>query len=128
MSEEPCQNCDGFGLVQGFHEDSDDDCTTCDGSGIVKKPGKKSSFAKEKQMEVVTTEKTIDVVEPPASPELQAIRDELFILQNIFSILGNATIRANECKKAEKVLDYIQAKIIVGELAVTAQLEKEAAK
>ncbi|HET7099597.1 MAG TPA: hypothetical protein VFJ52_00485, partial [Terriglobia bacterium] len=59
------------------------------------------------------------------SPELAAQRQELGLLHNIFSVLGQATIRAHECKRAAEVLDYVQAKIDVLEAAVQSQAEVE---
>lgn len=63
------------------------------------------------------------------SAEMAPLRKELRLLHSIFSVLGQATIRAQECKMAGEVLDYVQAKIDVLEEAVQHQeaLESEAA-
>ncbi len=41
------------------------------------------------------------------SPELTKLREEAGILTNVFSILGEATIRAKEATMAVKLLDYM---------------------
>lgn len=64
-------------------------------------------------------------VKPTASPELTAKREELDILHSIFNVMGNATIRAHECKRAGLVLDYVQAKIDALEADVKRQAEAE---
>ncbi len=69
----------------------------------------------------------LDIIEAPVSKEMQLLRDEMFILQSIFHILGNGRIEAKEWQTAGKLLDYVNAKIIVLELAIKAQEDKEKA-
>lgn len=45
------------------------------------------------------------------SPELAAKREELGILHNIFRILSNAQIRAEQWSEAKTLLDYANGKI-----------------
>lgn len=55
------------------------------------------------------------------SPAMAALRAECGILHNIFGVLGQATIRAHECRRAAEVLDYIQGKIDYFEAAIADQ-------
>lgn len=75
--------------------------------------------------EAPTAEVPVVPVEPPASKELVALRDELTVLTNIFAAIGDIGIRAKDHAKAGELLDYINAKLIVSELAVKEQMEKE---
>ncbi len=68
---------------------------------------------------------TVAPDEAPASPALILLRDEAKILNNIFSVLGAVHIIAREHQKAGELLDYVDAKIKMTELAIAAQLEKE---
>ncbi len=47
-----------------------------------------------------------------ASPELQALRDELNLLHDIFGTLKNGQMRAIDWPRAKAVLDYVEAKIL----------------
>jgi hypothetical protein len=67
-----------------------------------------------------------EVAEPPASPAVVALREELDILHHIFSILSAAAIRAAEAKKAVVVLDYLDGKISNFESAIAEQLTRDA--
>jgi hypothetical protein len=69
------------------------------------------------------------------SPDLQALRDELATLHDIFASLNNGNIRAGEWQRAQRVLDYVDGKIkplearvaeLVGEINEGSEFNREA--
>ncbi len=77
------------------------------------------------KVESVIPSKTDEELLAPVSPAVQALRDELGIQQEVFRIIGNATIKASENKMAAKVLDYLQAGITLNENKLQSQLMSE---
>lgn len=100
----------------------------------MKKPGKRHQTIKENHVaptlvptpNAVDPTKDVTVIEPPPSPALKAARDEAGMLVEIFSMLGQATIRALQAPRAKEILDYMQVKVDEAEARVLALLPKEA--
>jgi len=53
--------------------------------------------------------------EPEVSAELSAARKKLYLVSNIFFILGGATIKANEAKAAAEILDYANGLVMAAQ-------------
>ncbi len=66
------------------------------------------------------TKAVIEVPSAPVSPELQAVRDELAVLQDIFAAMSGGSIRASEWPRAQRTLAYIDGKIAAAEARAAA--------
>jgi hypothetical protein len=64
---------------------------------------------------------------PELSPEAKKLSDEAAIWHEIFSIMGNATIKANQCLMAKAVLDRVQVEVTRSEIELQKQLDAEEA-